>query len=166
MSTDSSTRVTEDELDKTSIEQLHAVVLELSKNCFELKKLCATVLIAAVTLLATFTNEQLDPSAFVGGLIVVSFFWVLDAQSYYYQDKIRTHMKKLSQQRVKRANPNATVDGVGMPLDPARTEKNRRMRSLFNGSMFFYLLLGTLDLLVWLFYGLGVVRSFPGGSGP
>jgi hypothetical protein len=154
LSGDSSLTVTEDELDKISIEQLHAVVLELSKNCFELKRICATVLIAASTLLATFTNKRLDPSVFVGGLIVVSFFWVLDAQSYYYQEKVRARMKQLSQQRARRASPNVMIDGVGMPLPPTRTEETRRIRSLFNSSMLFYLLLAIIDLLVWILYAL------------
>ena len=45
MSNGTNATVTEDELDKISIEQLHAVVLELSKNCFELKELGALILI-------------------------------------------------------------------------------------------------------------------------
>ena len=32
----------EDSLDKEQIDQLHAVTLQVSSNCFELKKLCAT----------------------------------------------------------------------------------------------------------------------------
>jgi hypothetical protein len=164
MSNGTNATVTEDELDKISIEQLHAVVLELSKNCFELKKLCATILIAASTLLATFTNKQLDPSVFVGGLIIISFFWILDAQSYYYQEKIRARMKTLSEQRARRVNPNTIIAGVGMPIAPTRTAETRRRRSLFNASMLFYLLLASLDLIVWLSYALGLVNSFPGGS--
>lgn len=86
-------RTTASELDLKSIDQLHALVLELSKNCFELKKLCATILVSGSVLIATFTDKRLDYAFFGAGAIVILFFWILDSQSYYYQDKLRAVMK-------------------------------------------------------------------------
>jgi len=36
--------VTQNDIDQQNATELHDVFVELSKNCFELKKLCATVL--------------------------------------------------------------------------------------------------------------------------
>jgi hypothetical protein len=109
-----------DELDKASIDQLHKAVLQISGKCFKIKKLCVTVLISAATLLATFTDKKLDLSLFVGGLIGVSFFWLLDAQNYYYQEKLRARMKKLGEDIASRHLPHLRVDGIGMPLSEKR----------------------------------------------
>ena len=85
-----------DDLDKEQIEQLHAATLQVSGNCFELKKLCATVLVAAGTLIVTLNRTKLDHALFIGGLVVAFVFWTADAQSYYIQAKLRTRMKNIS----------------------------------------------------------------------
>jgi hypothetical protein len=86
-----------DDLDKEQIEQLHAVTLQVSSNCFELKKLCTTVLIAAGTLIVTLTRRELDDALLVAGLVVVLVFWAADAQSYFIQAKLRSRMKELQE---------------------------------------------------------------------
>jgi hypothetical protein len=130
-----------DELDKAGIEQLHKVVLQISANCFELKKLCATVLVSVGTLIATFTARQLDYSLYIAGGLIAGIFWVLDAQSYYYQAKIRARMKEVAEELMARRGPRLTIAGVGMPVQANATTKGyaQARRAAFNSSMLFYL---------------------------
>jgi hypothetical protein len=114
-----------DEMDKLQIDQLHKVVLELAKNWFELKKLCITVLVSAATLIAVFTTQKLDAALFVGCGIIVLFFYVADAQSYYYQEKIRIRMRELAIGLTKRHSRQIEVPGMGMPLEQRRINQAR-----------------------------------------
>ena len=152
----------EDGLDKISIDQMHKAVLQFSSNCFELKKLCATVLVSAATLIATFTNKQLDLSIFVAGLIVTLFFWLLDSQSYYYQEKLRAYMKIKAENLAARHNQKVVVDGVGLPLSEERERRKvetRVLSSLFNSSMFFYLVIAVIIILLAIIFKLGYIKS-------
>ncbi|MBB4635696.1 hypothetical protein [Longimicrobium terrae] len=152
----------QDELDKISIDQLHKAVLQLSGNCFEIKKLCATVLVSASTLVTTFTNRQLDASLFVGGGVITLFFWMLDGQSYYYQEKLRAQMKKLAEHIADRDKQKVTVLGVGMPLTEERENWNvvqRSFHAAFNGSMLFYVLLLIIMLGLGTLYSVGGIAA-------
>lgn len=154
--------MTQDQLDQESVTQLHDVVVELSKNCFGLKKLCATVLGASMTLVAGFTLQRIDLAFFIGGAVLIAFFWIADAQSYYYQEKIRIHMKALRQAMTQRSGTNILVDGVGMPVSPDRENSPRSKRivhSIFNASMTFYYGLLVIDALMFLVYYLGFLHS-------
>lgn len=154
----------QDESDKTSIDQLHKAVLQLSNNCFEIKKLCVTILVAAATLIATFTSRQLDTSIFVAGIIITGFFWILDSQSYYYQEKLRARMKELAEDMAGRREVKLSISGVGMPLSEEREERTvtaRVVLSGFNESMFFYLALSVLLCALALLYHFGVIHSIP-----
>jgi hypothetical protein len=108
-----------DELDKEQLTQLHNATLKASDTCFELKELCATVLVPAGTLVAVFTDKQLDPAVFVAGLIVVFAFWIADSSAYFYQRKLRRAVHPIWQRRAARCTeaytdvPNtAAVDGA------------------------------------------------------
>jgi hypothetical protein len=154
--------MTQDQLDQQSVTQLHDVVVELSKNCFGLKKLCATVLGASMTLVAAFTMQRVDLAFFVGGAVVIAFFWIADAQSYYYQEKIRIHMKTLQQAMMQRSGSNVLVDGVGMPVSANRENSPRLKRivhSIFNASMTFYYGLLVIDAVMFSVYHLGFLHS-------
>jgi hypothetical protein len=154
--------VTQDDIDQQSITQLHDVVVELSKNCFELKKLCATVLGASMALIATLTVHRLDTAFFMGAVLVIAFFWIADAQSYYYQEKIRIRMKQLQEGLIQRAGSNVIVDGIGMPVSAARESGGRFKRithSAFNGSMTFYYGLLIIDSLMFMAYYWGLLHS-------
>lgn len=157
----------QDESDKTSIDQLHKAVLQLSNNCFEIKKLCVSILVAAATLVATFTNRQLDTAIFIAGIIITGFFWILvfwilDSQSYYYQEKLRARMKQLAEEMAGRRTARLTISGVGMPLSEEREERtitDRVIRSGINDSMFFYLALTALLVTLAMLYHFGVIHS-------
>jgi hypothetical protein len=159
----------EDDLARLSIDQLHEVVLQLSGNCFETKKLCATIIVSATTLVATFLNKQLDASLFWGGGFIALFFWLLDAQSYYYQDKLRAHMKILAKGLALRQALKLTIQGVGMPLTDRREQWSPRRRALhaaFNASMIFYLLLCLFLVVLATLVKHGVIHAFPGMGQP
>jgi hypothetical protein len=169
--------ITRDEFDKICIDQLHKVVLQLSGNCFELKKLCATLIVSAGTLIATFTGRHLDASLFSGATFITLFFWVLDSQSYYYQEKIRARMKKLGEDIIEPASvpagtpsipqpalstPDTPLDGVGMPLSEERENRaagNRILHAFFNGSMSFYWILIALFGLLAVLYWQGIIHT-------
>jgi len=141
--------VTADNLDRELLEQLHAATLKVSDSCFELKKLCATILVPAGTLVAVFTNRRLDSSVFVAGLAVIVAFWLADSVSYYYQRKLRAMMTPVWERRASRCVPLYTH----FPK-PAST---RPLGAAFNASMIYYLILGLLVLLGLLLFETGVI---------
>ncbi len=154
--------MTQDELDQQSIVQLHTMVVEFSKNCFELKKLCATVIGSSLTLLAAFTARRIDTVFFVGSAVIIVFFWMADAQSYYYQKKLRLRMKVLQEGILQRGSVSLIFDGVGMPISARREggPASQRVRhAIFNASMSFYLGLLAIDATAVLAYILGKLHS-------
>jgi hypothetical protein len=149
----------QDELDRTGIAQLHTMLLHISGNCFALKKLCATVLAGVETLLITITDHRLDPSLFVAGILITLAFWILDAQSYYYQEKLRDRMKQLANEMAARCEPPlAVVSGIGMPVSnrgsTAVTAK-RILWSCLNPSMTFYMIVTVLIVITTVLYHCG-----------
>jgi lipid-A-disaccharide synthase-like uncharacterized protein len=149
--------MTQDEFDQDSITQLHEAVIELSKSCFELKKLCAAVLGVAMTLIAALTKQDLDPAMFVGGALLITFFWIADAQSYYYQDKLRGKISLLQREIAKRNG--LTVPGGGA-VSLKRQERGaipRAFLSLFNFSMLFYFGLFVIDAVLFVAYVAGLL---------
>lgn len=153
---------TRDKLDEAQIEQLHKAVTQFGANCFELKKLCVTVLFAAATLLATLTGKRLDGAFFVASFIAVVVFWLLDAQSYYYQEKLRARMKRLAESIGARHGLVAYTDGVGMPLSEARENRSvvlRAVRALFNWSMFFYGVIAIIITVLLSLYLAGLIDN-------
>lgn len=144
----------QDELDQINIDQLHKAVLQFSNNCFEIKKFCVTVIISAATLITSITKEKLESSVFLVGVIIVTFFWIIDSQNYFYQEKLRSRMKELANNISQRRDPQIIVDGVGMPLEVERAKRSifqRVMASLFNWSMIFYLFLALAIIVSGLY---------------
>lgn len=128
-----------DELNWNQIEQLHNATAALSKQSFEIKKICLTLEVASLTLIAKFLNNNLDLSLFVTGLIIPVFFYLLDTMTYYYQDKLRSKMIKeeniirVRYQEEEKENPHNSW---------------RLLRSFFNHSHWIYLALIALDIVL------------------
>ena len=148
-----------DELDKLQIEQLHQVVLRLSANSFEIKKLCITVIVSASVLVASFTDRQLDLSIFLAAAIIVAFFYMLDVQVYYYQEKIRIQMKVIHNSIIARNNYSYNTQGVGMPLTERRSRFGRLLHAFFNPSMWPYAALVLADIILIILYLYGLLES-------
>lgn len=145
---DSENKPTLDELDKELLDQLHQATLNASESCFELKKLCATVIIPAGVLVATFSNKELNYAIFGAGFGVILCFWFADAVGYYYQRKLRGAMNAVWARRAARCSepwPVPTAGGVS------------KWRAAFNESMLFYLAPAGLTALACLLYVLGVL---------
>lgn len=147
------------DIGQEQIDQLHAATLQVSGNCFELKKLCATVLVAAGTLIALLSDRDLDHAIFVGGLVVVLVFWTADAQSYYIQVKLRARMKDLLQVRTGRVSDLSkyVAEGVGLPVGTQRGRCRRVVHAFFNASMLYYFLVATVVSAAWVAYGGGLI---------
>jgi hypothetical protein len=141
--------VASDDLDREQLQQLHAATLKASDSCFELKKLCATVLIPTGTLVAVFTDKELNLAVFTAGLLVVIAFWLADAVGYFYQRKLRAAMAVIWERRAK--NCPGGYEYIPRPgtIGP--------LRSAFNTSMIYYLILGSLIALALLFFELGII---------
>jgi hypothetical protein len=157
---DNDAGLTADALDKEQIDQLHAATLQVSGNCFELKKLCAAVLVAAGTLIVTLSDRKLADGLFVGGLVIVLVFWTADAQSYFIQAKLRVRMKDLQRVRTRRLGElnGYPADGVGLPIVIQRARWRRIMHSFFNASMLYYFLVAAVLASVWVAYARGTIQ--------
>lgn len=162
----------EDELSKNRIEQLHRATLSFSGNSQETKKLCVSLDVAALTLLAGFdvtsvvdggqTNSNIDIGASILpiGVFIPMLFWIVDAFLYYYQTILRRNMQNEENAIRKRHNltaecANTTGDLVGNPFlrqpDQQEHVKLRMVaRSLFNGSQAIYACLALAAVILWL----------------
>jgi hypothetical protein len=145
-----SSTLTADDLDREQLEQLHAATLNASDSCFELKKLCATVLVPAGTLVALFTGKRLDVSVFVAGLLVITAFWLADAVGYYYQRSLRNFMVPIWQRRAERIPGGYDNVPKRKKIDPAR--------AMFNWSMTYYLILALVVGLAFALFETRVIK--------
>ena len=147
----------DDELDWKLLEQLHKVVLQLSDTCFKIKQICVTAQIAVATLLVKFTDNNLDDSIFVAGLLIAFLFWFLDGVTFYYQVKIRGTMNGITERLKSRQPEKATIlaaDGSPLPevIGSERADRSlpRRIRdSFFNHSMWLYWVLMGVASALW-----------------
>lgn len=149
----------DDELDWKLIDQLHAVVLQISGFCFETKKLCVSVEFIAIALIGTFTKKSIDHSLFVTGLLVPLFFLIVDAIGYYYQIKIRTSMENIRIQIKKRNKSKNIIGNFPNFIEKERSEKSKTSKiitSIFNSSMWLYAIMIGLDIILWLLHIHGV----------
>lgn len=162
----------EHHIDLIAIAQLHAAVLATGQNCFELKKLCATVLVPAAVLVQNFTQERasrgeefLDMAFFVGALLIIVAFWIADGVSNYYQASLRHRMNAIAEQWQKEKGSSAEVR---RPLSPPPKwfrppgAPNRAfvnvIGTLVNASMAFYLVLFSIDALLFVLWKSGAVN--------
>jgi|SRR5215475_7897832 len=132
---------TADELDKELLGQLHNATLKASDACFEIKKLCATVVIPTGTLVALLSGGRLNLTVFVLTLLVVLLFWIADANGYYYQRKLRAKMAAVWGDRGRRCRGGWQNKPNDQEVGP--------FRSAFNGSQWFYILIA-LPMLIGL----------------
>ena len=116
------------------IDQLDSAILQFSKNTLITKRICASLLVAIVAIILRLTDDKLNFSIYVAGVVTLFIFWVIDSSSYYYQRLLRIRMSKI----VNELRSNEIILGFGMPLK--KDEKITWMKSLFNSSQLFYLL--------------------------
>ncbi len=121
---------TEDKIIFDSIQQLHNAVLQFSNNTMEVKKLFVSVLIAFFTIIVTMNPgiTSLSKMQLIILGIIDILFWMLDAQSYYYQKKLRQQITDLQEKLRKNVNPKEK-----------RSVFVLIRKSIFNMSMFIYI---------------------------
>lgn len=143
--------VSEDELDAEQLTQLHAATLKAADSCFELKKLCATVLIPSGTLVLLLSGNRLDAAVFVAGILVVFVFWLADSVAYYYQRKLRAAMTTIWERRAGRCVPPYVYVPHTQPVRP--------LRAAFNPSMWFYAIIAAVVVALFLALLLGLLTT-------
>ncbi|HDR8184936.1 TPA: hypothetical protein QC116_004393 [Bacillus thuringiensis] len=100
--------ITEDDFDTMKIDQLHKVVMNFSSQSIEIKKMCITVEVAALTLITTiFKGNYSEPSFTISTLLILFLvpilFYGIDIYTYYYQDKLRGLMLE-SENNIRKRN--------------------------------------------------------------
>lgn len=138
-----------DTLDLKQIDQLHDVTLEFSKTSQELKKLAVGLVSTVPLLIFKLTNNQLDHAVFMAGSVIVVSFWLVDAYTYFYQEKVRERMTEIGTALCHRHGIMDSLPGIGMPLSK-RPARERLRRSLFNPSQLLYAVMAIACLLLWL----------------
>jgi hypothetical protein len=124
----------EDELDWSSIEQLHEATLQISNQCFEYKKLCVGVIgIVIAALLKLGDPTSWSSISYI--CATISFgFWLCDANAYYYQRANRQKINKLFDQ-IRTRNSNKQEHISKLENSWANAFLNRSM------SLYFYSLI-------------------------
>ncbi|WP_130901553.1 hypothetical protein [Pseudomonas sp. Sample_23] len=119
----------EDELDWSSIEQLHEATLQISNQCFEYKKLCVGVIGIIIAALLKFETST-SWSSISNICAAINFgFWLCDANAYYYQRANRQKINKLVDQiRTRNSNKQEHVSKL----------ENSWASAFFNRSMSLY----------------------------
>ena len=140
-----------DELLWKDVDQLHVSVLQMSRSCFEYKKICVGFLAAILTFIVKFTEDSLDHSLFVVGILVCMGFWISDANAYYFQRKTR---KVLDEKMIALAELNGCSESYVRSITQASIWK-----SFFNSSMALYMFLTLSGFIGWALYCLGVINK-------
>lgn len=137
-------RTCHDELEWAEVDQLHAATLEISKSCFEYKKLCVALLGVGAALIIKFSENPVNHLSFVIALVMCAGFWLADATAFYYQRSVRSAMDN-------KLNSIASRNSVGS-YQRVSTETSKWV-ALFNGSMTLYYSLLVIISCGWLLYG-------------
>lgn len=144
-------KLKDEDLKLKEIDQLHAATIEFSKKCFEIKKVFATIFVALSTFLIKFNGNKINYKTFLILTLIIIFFWVIDAESYYYQEKLRRSMREIMNE-IRSARNLRISDGVGIPLSEERKENNMLFRSFINSSQLMYIVLISVILLFGIIF--------------
>lgn len=125
------------------IDQLDAAILQFSRNTLITKRICASLLVAIIAIILRVTDNNIDYSIYVASIITLLIFWIIDANSYFYQRLLRIRMSQIVNELI---DEKIIVPGFGMPLK--KGEKASWRKSLFNNSQLFYLLSLLVILIV------------------
>lgn len=143
-------RTCEDELDWASVNQLHDATLQISKSCFEFKKICVGLIGAALAVLVKLTDQSIDHSYFVVPLLICFGFWIADFSAYYYQRKTRIAMNsKLN--AIARRNSISNYDAGNLSVT--------WVSAAFNCSMSLYYSLAALGAIGWFAFYMNWIGS-------
>lgn len=146
----------DDDLKLKEIDQLHSAVSEFSKKCFETKKFFITTLMAITTfMLDVKSNKSISIQYLLIVLFTIVLFWTLDAQAYYYQEKLRIKMNHIAN-IIRLERGLKEEHGFGIKMKKKRLENScilkKILRSLFNSSQYVYIILFLIDIIMIIKY--------------
>ena len=136
-------RTCEDELDWKDVDQLHQATLQISKSCFDYKKLCISFLGVSTAIMVKFTESSLNHTVFVLGLLICVGFWISDATAYYFQRKLRIQLNDRMRAIAERNNC-ASYKRENIEAS--------WLKAFFNWSLVFYYVLMFLGVIGWFCY--------------
>ncbi|MFA1562979.1 hypothetical protein [Aliivibrio fischeri] len=82
----------DDEVDWTTLDQLHEATLQISNQCFEYKKLCVGILGVVVTALLKVEPKTSFSIIALVCIVISCGFWICDTTAYFYQKANRKVM--------------------------------------------------------------------------
>ena len=147
---DGYTKSCQDELSLIEINQLHEATLQISKSCFEFKKICIGLIGVSATIIVKLTSNSMDNSYFVVPLLICFGFWIADFTAYYYQKSTRAVMNKKLDSIASRHGIDSYVGNENKP---------NWLQSAFNLSMSLYFVLGLLILIGWTLFIFDVIGT-------
>ena len=155
-----------DEIALKIIDQLHNATNRFSSASLELKKLCFVLVGIVSTAVIKFSDNNLDLLLFISTTLILFLFWLLDAFTYYYQEKLRESMDKrfeLLKQRNTiskfQVNSKHLSQHDELTLENNRKSKGRIRRSFLNSSNAFYYILIIIDIILMSLHHYGIINS-------
>lgn len=143
------------EIDWKIIDQLHNAVLNFSKNSMQAKKIMFALLGIFVAAMIQEPTMYLIEKWFPVVIGIVALFWVFDAYTYYYQEKLRAAMDARFEAIKSRYHSENNCDDFTLP--EKRHKGCRIWRSLFNGSVLFYPAIIIIVIVCWILIEKGVI---------
>lgn len=144
------------EIDWKIIDQLRNAVLNFSRNSMQAKKILFAMLGVFVAALFQVKNLATCLKWFPFVIAIVVLFWVFDAYTYYYQEKLRAAMD-VRFHSLKRRYPSSNPDD-DFTLPDSRKACGRLWRSLFNVSvLLFYPSIIVILGVIWVLISRGVI---------
>ena len=145
-------KTVEDEIDWKIIDQLHVATTNFSTASLELKKIFTVLIGIAVPALIKLAGDKLSIWLFIAIYILACTFWLLDSYTYFYQEKLRESMdKRLLKIKIRNLG-EANIESDSFTLNNSRTSSGRVVRSLFNPSVWVYLIFLILNTISFLYY--------------
>ena len=136
-----------DDLEKEEREQLHRVVLALSQQSFEIKRLLATILIAMVTVCGVVFRDNyqllIENRLYVciAALFIILLFWIKDTMANFYGNRLRVQIDILRNDTLKRyESPEKNTYLIKLAAKPYRYKLQLfiRFSKIFTGSYYLY----------------------------
>lgn len=123
--------------------------MQFGNKCLEIKKVFATLILGTITFAIKFNGDNIDYKILGIAMIIILMFWMLDADSYYYQEKLRRTMTQRMNE-IRAGRKLQSIYGVGMPIDKSRSESTMRARSFLNQSQIIYMISAVIIIIIGL----------------
>ena len=148
------------EIDWKIIDQLHNAVLNFSRNSMQAKKIMFSLLGIFVTAMLHYLTISEIARWLPVIIVIVLLFWVFDAQTYYYQEKLRAAMDKRFES-LKRRHLGRDYNYIDEFTLPNKRQKSKLfikyLRSFTNGSVLFYPIIIAIVIIFFCLIKYGII---------